>query len=756
MAQPSLMDRFLAVFRARPSAPPPLALRELDPLTPADFESRREAFPIYPFTGWDAKAIMQMLDAHDIGNFQLSEQFYHALKKDGLIGSALQMLTETACDFPHSLQCPKHAPDELHQFTDELARNWQAVLPDEILAEIVERVAVFGMQVCRIQWTWRSGQREMRLIPWTHSNLMWRQDLWCYQGLSQDRGIEYISNDGREWVVFSLGGTRPWLKGMIRRLAFAYWQIITGDDLWANFNDKFAQPIKNRIIPRVMRESIEAQRLYSKEDAMRGGDMVVSPQDVDHGRGYDLKYVQVDAQGYQTMQDLLARFDERAAIIILGHNLLQSVKGGSLAAMREAMKLLRRRAFSYLQKVQTGCEDISKTWARANFGSDPADWPELNGATPADCSWSLVFDKTDPDEKMQAGVRAAQFGQAFGTFVKALEKAPPEAAAKFWQTVDILEAMERAGIPLLDGEDTYDENDAAELAADEHYDPPEYMKRAARRSLGWVHEFRRGGTEVGRSMARKIVRGRLSRADVLHIARYWPRHEGDRSHVQWKDLRKPSNGRIAWGLWGDLGDGRGRKWSEDTAAKIKGSLSESEARTIGARLALLDGDPLDMLAAPEPQHSLAPRLGTRGSSQRTRDLTAIASVAVFDGAGRLLMGKRRDSGKWTLPGGHLEPGEAPHAAAIRELWEEATVSASLRHIGSGQAGAYLIHAYRADGVAAAPSVLHDPDQEVDAWEWIALPLPDAVAQNLHAPRNVTLALIGAGKADGLLLLPAEA
>ena len=53
-------------------------------------------------------------------------------------------------------------------------------------------------------------------------------------------------------------------QGMIRRLAYAYWQIITGDDRWANFNDKFAEPIKNRIIPRVMRESIEAQRLYSK------------------------------------------------------------------------------------------------------------------------------------------------------------------------------------------------------------------------------------------------------------------------------------------------------------------------------------------------------------------------------------------------------------------------------------------------------------------------------------------------------------
>ena len=745
----SLLDRFLSVFRPRPLIIPPDI--QVDPLTPADFESRRESYPLYPFTGWDAQTIMQMLEAHDVGNFQLSEQFYHALKKDGLIGSALQMLTETACEFDWSLQCPKEAPDEMHLFTEALARDWQSVLSDEIRAEIVERVAVFGFQICRVQWTFRDGQQQPRLIPWTHSNLSYRQDLWCYQGLSE-RGLEYISNDGRQWVVFSLGGTRPWLKGMIRRLAYAYWQIITGDDRWANFNDKFAEPIKNRIIPRVMRESIEAQRLYSKESAMRGGDMVVSPQDPETGRGYDLKYVQVNAQGYETNKDLLARFDERAAIIILGHNLLQSVKGGSLAAMREAMRLLRRRALAYLKYIQTGCEDLSKNWARANFGTNPADWyAELRGNLPERVSWSLVYDKTDPDERMQAGVRAAQFGQAFGTLCKALEKAPMEAQAKFWGSVDILETMERAGVPLLSGEDSYDENEQSELAAEEWIDPPAHVKAAAQRALRWVHDLKRGGTDVGRAMARKIIRGRLTRQDVLHIARYWPRHEVDKQGANWNNLKRPSNGRIAWGLWGDSGDGKGRAWSEEKAKGIRDELSAADLRSIHARLALLDGEPLHI----EP-HSLAPRLRELGPSKRTRDLTAIASIAVLDDRGRLLMGKRRDSGKWTMPGGHLEPGEAPHVGAIRELWEEAmVVSAPLQYIGSGQAGDYMIHAYRADNVAAAPSAQNDPDQEVDRWEWLDLPLSADVLANLHAPRNVTLALMGLAPGAGLLLVPAS-
>jgi 8-oxo-dGTP pyrophosphatase MutT (NUDIX family) len=94
------------------------------------------------------------------------------------------------------------------------------------------------------------------------------------------------------------------------------------------------------------------------------------------------------------------------------------------------------------------------------------------------------------------------------------------------------------------------------------------------------------------------------------------------------------------------------------------------------------------------------------------------------------------------------------ARAIRELWEEAMVSAPLRYIGSGQAGDYMIHAYRAENVAAAPSAQNDPDQEVDRWEWLDLPLAADVLANLHAPRNVTLALMGLAPGAGLLLVPA--
>lgn len=49
------------------------------------------------------------------------------------------------------------------------------------------------------------------------------------------------------------------------------------------------------------------------------------------------------------------------------------------------------------------------------------------------------------------------------------------------------------------------------------------------------------------------------------------------------------------------------------------------------------------------------------------------SAVVFDDAGRVLLGRRADTGKWSVIGGIPEPGEQPAAAAVREVYEETAV-----------------------------------------------------------------------------------
>ncbi|MFJ2439516.1 MULTISPECIES: NUDIX hydrolase [unclassified Streptomyces] len=49
------------------------------------------------------------------------------------------------------------------------------------------------------------------------------------------------------------------------------------------------------------------------------------------------------------------------------------------------------------------------------------------------------------------------------------------------------------------------------------------------------------------------------------------------------------------------------------------------------------------------------------------------SAIVFDDEGRVLLGRRADTGRWSIVGGIPDPGEQPAVAAVREVYEETAV-----------------------------------------------------------------------------------
>ncbi|MEV6652531.1 NUDIX domain-containing protein [Streptomyces sp. NPDC051219] len=49
------------------------------------------------------------------------------------------------------------------------------------------------------------------------------------------------------------------------------------------------------------------------------------------------------------------------------------------------------------------------------------------------------------------------------------------------------------------------------------------------------------------------------------------------------------------------------------------------------------------------------------------------TAVVFDDEGQVLLGRRADTGKWSVIGGIPEPGEQPAQTAVREVYEETGV-----------------------------------------------------------------------------------
>lgn len=90
-------------------------------------------------------------------------------------------------------------------------------------------------------------------------------------------------------------------------------------------------------------------------------------------------------------------------------------------------------------------------------------------------------------------------------------------------------------------------------AANRMYTIPGGVQAEAKKALRWRSEAKRGGTPVGLNTARTLAKGgQIGIEKVRHIAKYFPRHEVDKKGKGWEPGEEhfPSNGRIAWALWG--------------------------------------------------------------------------------------------------------------------------------------------------------------------------------------------------------------
>lgn len=105
---------------------------------------------------------------------------------------------------------------------------------------------------------------------------------------------------------------------------------------------------------------------------------------------------------------------------------------------------------------------------------------------------------------------------------------------------------------------------------------PESVQRMARIGLEQRKEHGRGGTSVGLSSARRLAAGGTASPEfVRKVARYFPRHAVDlrATGADPGDDGYPSNGRIAWNLWGGT---PGWAWARSKVKQLDNCTSKSE------------------------------------------------------------------------------------------------------------------------------------------------------------------------------------
>ena len=107
--------------------------------------------------------------------------------------------------------------------------------------------------------------------------------------------------------------------------------------------------------------------------------------------------------------------------------------------------------------------------------------------------------------------------------------------------------------------------------------PTDSMAANARRGLELRDKFNRGGTAVGVARARDLANQRdLSPETVARMYSFFSRHEVDKQGKDWDNAERPSNGKIAWLLWG--GDS-GYAWAKQKWEAIQNARASKSDET---------------------------------------------------------------------------------------------------------------------------------------------------------------------------------
>jgi hypothetical protein len=186
------------------------------------------------------------------------------------------------------------------------------------------------------------------------------------------------------------------------------------------------------------------------------------------------------------------------------------------------------------------------------------------------------------------------------------------------------------------------------VASGRMYTIPKSAQEEAKKALEWRKEHDRGGTPVGINTARTLAEGgQIGIQKVRHIAKYFPRHEVDKKAKGWKpgDDKFPSNGRIAWALWG--GDAAWR-WAQAIVERENKKALRADGSTF-----MYDDAPDDIyypesdydsdVNAFSAAHELGEELGPEFIARVRLDDTGIDRLYMANEDGQVLVW---DGGNW--------------------------------------------------------------------------------------------------------------
>lgn len=342
--------------------------------------------PVQPLSSWSVRAVRAALREHEEGNLTRSALLAEHMERNPRIFAALQTRVLGVLGLPFDVT-PSEDGDQRKAKSVATAtrRAWYELAPEDVVADLLRWAVLLGVAFAEIVWDTSSGPWRPRLVP-VHPSLFSWSDTRGWEVQTSAGLVPVASGDGR-WLVLGYTRSRPWMRGVVRCLGLE--DKVRAETVrdWARWSERHGTPILLARTPSGASD-IEKDRFFDDMSALgAGGTTVMTPQGATEQDSFDVELVEAKAaeasKGFGALLEFVAT---DASIAILGQNLTQETKGGSLAAA----KVQDRVRVDYLEAdaelLATSLRrDVLRPEAHFNHGdADLAAWPCWDASPPED------------------------------------------------------------------------------------------------------------------------------------------------------------------------------------------------------------------------------------------------------------------------------------------------------------------------------------------------------------------------------------
>lgn len=381
--------------------------------------------PVQPLSNWSVAAVRSTIREHEQGQLARSALLAEQIERNPRIFGALNTRCLAMQGLPFEID-PSEDGDQrrAESIAKETKKRWWSLAPEETLGDLLRWAVLLGIAIAEVVWD-TSGARWMpTLVPVHPSLARWddSQGAWFVRTTTGEVRVE--PGTGR-WLVLSYTTARPWMRGVVRCLSLEDKIRTESVRDWARWSERHGTPIVVAKTPARASDADKETFFDGLKDMGSGGTTVLAPQGDTPEASFGLDLIEAKtaeaSKGFQALIELVA---DDAAIAILGQNLTQETKGGSLAAAKVHDRVRADYLKADAELLATALHrDVLEPWALLNFGdADLAPWPCWDTDEPEDTTATVAQWKT--------GAEAVVLLRSLG------------------MNVDLKEVAEKLGIPL--------------------------------------------------------------------------------------------------------------------------------------------------------------------------------------------------------------------------------------------------------------------------------------------------------------------